>query len=213
MGDGMFGHLAKGIVLSKIDDLVNQGADKRAGFLAELKKASNATAYCQLLRGQANITAAEERYLNEKWYMPGGWWPDPDATFHVVHQGLVRALELAAEHNLPLDSYWLPAAPIGVIEVLICMSPVQVTRIILTPSTSEGPSVERPILRDMWVIKRQTESEPPPLDPKADEVIAFHAPTNQTIVTSRMRDIKDTEKYTMEWRKSNIGATKEVKGS
>ena len=204
MGDGMIGHLSKGIVLSKIDALVNHLGtgqprfDKRAAFLAALKDASNAIQYCQVLQDLAGVTADQVNYLNRKWYTSQGWWPgDPDATFHVVHQGLVNALELATQADLPLDSYWVPAAPAGVIEVLICKSAQQVTRIILTPATTEGPNQERPTRRNMWVIKPRTGAEPSTFDPKADEVIEPIAdvPTNPSTVTWRMRDMAATAAF------------------
>lgn len=209
MGDGMIGHLSKGIVLSKIDALVNHQTgtpdrgqpprfDKRAAFLDKLKEASSAIQYCQVLQDQAGVTVDQARYLNKMWYTKEGWWPGkPDATFHVVHQGLVNALELATQANLPLDSYWVPAAPAGVIEVLICKSAHQVTRIILTPSTTEGPDQERPIRRNMWVIKPRTGTEPTNFNSKADEVIETigNAPENPNAVTWRMRDMAATEAF------------------
>ena len=204
MGDGMIGHLSKGIVLSKIDALVNHTGtgqprfDRRAAFLAELKGASNAMEYCQVLRNQAEVTVDQANYLNKKWYTNQGWWPgNPDATFHVVHQGLVNALELATQADLPLDSYWVPAAPASVIEVLICKSAQQVTRIILTPSTTEGPNQERPTRRNMWVIKPRTGAEPSTFDPKADEVIEpiLNSPPNSNTVTWRMRDMEATATF------------------
>lgn len=204
MGDGMIGHLSKGIVLSKIDALVNHTGtgqprfDKRAEFLTALKAASDAIAYCQVLRDQAGVTADQANYLNKKWYTSEGWWPGkPDATFHVVHQGLVNALELATQANLPLDSYWVPAAPAGVIEVLICKSAQQVTRIIFTPSTTEGPNQERPIGRNMWVIKARTGTEPSQFAAKADEVIEpiGNVPANPNTVTWRMRDMEATAAF------------------
>ena len=204
MGDGMIGHLSKGIVLSKIDAHVNHTGtgqprfDKRAAFLDALKGASNAIDYCQVLQSLAGVSVDQAKYLNKKWYTNQGWWPgDSDATFHVVHQGLINALELATQADLPLDSYWVPAAPAGVIEVLICKSPHQVTRIILTPSTTEGPDQERPTRRNMWVIKPRTGPEPSPVDPKADEVVEpiVNAPTNPSTVTWRMRDMEATAAF------------------
>jgi len=208
MGDGMIGHLSKGIVLSKIDALVNHTVvdpktgklrfdNRRAEFLTALKAANNATEYCQVLQDLAEVTADQANYLFKKWYTDQGWWPgNPDATFHVVHQGLVNALEVATKAKLPLDSYWVPAAPPGVIEVLICKSVNQVTRIILTPSTPEGPNVERPIRRNMWVIKPHTGAEPAAFDEKADEVIEPIANlTNPRTVTWRMRDMDATAAF------------------
>jgi len=204
MGDGMIGHLSKGIVLSKIDALVNHTGtgqprfDRRAPFLAALKGASNAIQYCQVLQSLAGVAVDQAKYLNKKWYTSQGWWPgDPDTTFHVVHQGLINALELATQADLPLDSYWVPAAPPGVIEVLICKSPHQVTRIILTPPTNEGPKQERLTRRNMWVIKRRTGAEPSTFAPEADEVVEpiVNAPTNPSTVTWRMRDMEATAAF------------------
>ena len=83
------------------------------------------------------------------------------------------------------------------IEVLICKSINQVTRIILTPSTTEGPDQERPIGRNMWVIKPRTGTEPSEFAAKADEVIEpiGNVPANPNAVTWRMRDMAATAAF------------------
>ncbi len=200
MGEGVRGHISKGIVLTKVDALVNQTPergtefDRRSAFLAELYQADTHEKYRAVLERLAGVTPAESQYLGATWYDPGGWWPNPQAAFLVVRQGLIKAIELAGTYLL-LDSYWLPTAPPGVIEVMVCRSARQVTRIILTPP-SPAPIHRRPAERDIWVIKPRTGQEQPRLETD-DEVVES---VDGNTVTWRVRDMPDT----VSWRVRNV---------
>ena len=54
-----------------------------------------------------------------------------------MRKGLIKAVELVVEHNVPLEVYWICAGPEGHFEVANCVSPKQVTMLILTPSIPE----------------------------------------------------------------------------
>jgi len=193
MGEGIMGHLSKGVVLTKLDAAINHtnaaGAfDRRTQFLTDLRAANDPPKYCTLLQQFAHVSVAQANYLGAKWYQPGGWWPNPTEAFAVVHQGLIKALELAIQFNMRLDSYWLPASPPGVIEVLIAKSVCQITRIILTPPTNERATIPRPALRDMWLVKPRT-GNPPPLEDIHDEVVET---MDEKTITWRVRDLPET---------------------
>jgi len=196
MGEGVLGHISKGIVLTKVDAVVNHLAaagtsggpwfDLRQTFLESLRAANTEAAYRQVLESQALVSTDESNYLGETWYQPTGWWSNPAAIFAVVRRGLIKAIEMAGD-QLPLDSYWLPAAPSGVIEVIVCRSAQQVTRIILTPP-SGGPQHPRPTPREMWVVKPRIGQEQEGFE-TYDEVVES---ADGNVVTWRVRDMPNT---------------------
>ena len=167
MGQGVLGHISKGIILTKLDALLNHTDgkgqfDKRAAFLAALKaQAVTPDDYRNILVAQAGVTTAESKYLGDTWYSTGpeGWWQALQPVYPIVRQGLIKAIEEAGE-NLLVDSYWLPAASDGILEVIVARSERQVTRIILTPS-SPAPTMLRHTDAPMWVVKRKTGNEQP----------------------------------------------------
>ncbi len=168
MGQGVLGHLSKGIVLTKLDALLNHTDakgqfDKRAAFLAALKapEAGTPDAYRNILVAQAGVTPEESKYLGDTWYGTGpyGWWQALQPVYPIVRQGLIKAIE-EAKDTLLVDSYWLPAASDGILEVIVARSARQVTRIILTPS-SPAPTMLRHTDAPMWVVKRRTGNERP----------------------------------------------------
>jgi hypothetical protein len=164
MGEGVLGHISKGVIHTKVDALVNSKVgsqfDKRADFLKALvTEAHTADDYRAILEKQAGITVGESNYLRDTWYdtSASGWWPKLQPIYPILRQGLIKALREAGD-KLPLDSYWLPMGSDTGVEVIVCRSLQQVTRIILTPIT---PVPERPrsTLAPMWAIKRADGSE------------------------------------------------------
>jgi hypothetical protein len=159
MGDVPAGHISKGIIHARVDALVNHkdanGAfDKRAAFRAELTNATTADKYIELLKTQAGVLKEQADYLNAYFYKPGvRWWETIQPIFPILHQGLIKALEEAG-NTLLLDSYWMPVAGSEVVEVIICKSSTQVTRIFLTPPPGVGPSTPRTKPAPMWVVKK-----------------------------------------------------------
>lgn len=188
MGDGIVGHISKGPIHTKVDMLVNdKDRGKRATFLnAIINQANTPDAYRQILEAQAGVTPAESNYLRDTWYntSTGGFWPELQPIYQVLRQGLVKALQEAGQ-GLELASYWVPVGGDRVIETIIMRSPVQVTRIIVTPA-SPSSLRQRHTLADMWVVKPKT---------SASEVLGF-GPHDEVVesvdgnvVTWRRRDL------------------------
>jgi len=161
MGDVPEGHISKGVVHAAIDKLVNHkdlkgSFDQRAAFLAALRTVTTPDDYINLLKTQAGVTEDQADYLNEYFYVPGErWWESLQPIFPIRQQGLIKALEEAGD-TLLLDSYWLPAAGSETVEVIICKSATQVTRIFLTPPAGAGPSAQRTKPAPMWIVKKAT---------------------------------------------------------
>jgi len=155
--------MSKGVIHAKVDALVNSrdlkgGFDKRAAFLAALQKATTSDQYIQILKDQAGVTVKEADYLNEYFYEEGErWWEPLQPVFPILHQGLIKALEEAGD-TLLLDSYWLPAADAQTVEVIICKSDTQVTRIFHTPPPGEGPQSMRTKPAPIWILKAKGDS-------------------------------------------------------
>ena len=80
-----------------------------------------------------------------------------------VSHRFVKALEEIGDRLL-LDSYWLPAASAQAVEVIICKSATQVTRIFLTPPVppGAGPMNTRHTDAPMRVVCAQTKPEEQP---------------------------------------------------
>jgi hypothetical protein len=182
--ESMSAPIVKGLVHQAIDDVVNRDAATRAAFLEDLKALQppgedHTDAYLGILTRHApqlqevNIPGLGPfrllDYLHDTWYNPqdqptrpprwgaNGFWP---AELHpiepITRQGLIAALELATEKQLPLDSYWVARG--DRVETLILCAPQQVTRLLMTPP---GPKPSRPDLlgnfADIRVIKWGTE--------------------------------------------------------
>jgi hypothetical protein len=111
-------------------------------------------------------------YLHDAWYNPrglpkprtprmknmDGFWPgEYHPTEPLVRLGLIKALELAIEANLPLASYWLAAG--NTFETVVLRDTHQVTRLLMTPPTPEPSHPERLWnAAHVWVVKgRQQE--------------------------------------------------------
>jgi hypothetical protein len=162
MGDVVVaGAISKGVIHVKVDAVVNHtdGAgkfDRREGFLQALRQAVAPTDYGTLLETQAGALRAETTYLRDVFYTtPNGWGADGGSVFAILRLGLIRAIEEAGSTRL-LDSYWLAASE-KVVETIICRSPIQVTRIFLTPPIPMTPENSRKRHTDapMWVVTPQ----------------------------------------------------------
>ncbi len=163
----MSGAISKGVIHKKIDDLVNEKDGgrfvKREAFLNALRHATSPAAYLKLLEVQAGATRDEITYLRTKFYTtPNAWRGDGKAVYHILHVGLIKALEEAGD-RLPLDSYWLAAAGGKTTESIISKSPTQVTRIFLTPPVPMPPAASaRQLVRHtdvpMWVVASRSDA-------------------------------------------------------
>jgi hypothetical protein len=148
------GYLAKGAIHKKVDPLVGgrNNLERRQALLTALKDWSRD--YIQILMEYTGLTRAEADYLRKTWYNPrGGWWPEHQPIEPIIRQSLITAIELAAERNLPLDSYWLAVG--DQFQVIVACSDHQVTRLILTPPAPEAAADRTRLTAEMaiWVIK------------------------------------------------------------
>lgn len=108
------------------------------------------------------------KYLHDTWYNPSdelkprepifkglnGFWPAKHhPTEPLIREGLIAAIELATERNLPLDSYWIDTG--DRVETIILCNTQQITRIIMTPP-SPSPRFPEILMNfaDIRIIKR-----------------------------------------------------------
>lgn len=185
MGDeGLFGNTSKGPVHTAIDAWVNyhdQGVYVlRQAFLDALNDEaqdyvdilSNDDAqwkqpYRKIFDTLPKVSEGQAEYLRNFWYNTRtGWWHDRQPIQPIIRQGLIKAIELAMERKLPLDSYWVTMGDIPqagqYFHVIITCSPQQVTRLILTP-LSDPPDQDH-LARltqpaDIWVVKRRSTTD------------------------------------------------------
>ena len=169
--EGTFAPMLKGPVHKAVDNVVNSQDvhghyDKRGVFLDGLKalqppERDHTVGYLDLLmqpvrHGGAGVSRRQAEYLGEYWYGRDSFWSHYRYAFHptepIVRLGLIKAIELATQFNLPLDSYWVAAGE--VFNTLVIHDAQQITRIVLTPPT---PPHENPAALfnygDIWVIK------------------------------------------------------------
>jgi hypothetical protein len=106
-------------------------------------------------------------YLHDSWYNPlgtpkprsprvnvDGFWPalPYHPTEPIVRLGLIKAIELVIETDLPLASYWLAAG--STFETIVIRDTHQVTRLLLTPPTPPPSHPERLWnAAHVWVVK------------------------------------------------------------
>ena len=79
-------------------------------------------------------TEADEQHLREDWLGEGGrgWWPKQPMEA-MLRAGMVRAIQLLREHDLPLASYWRVGKDTRQVQITFALSPQQITLVISTP--------------------------------------------------------------------------------
>ena len=162
MGEGLGGHITRGLTNQKVDLVVNakNGGQfhQRQAFLDAVKGAADAQAYLVVLKAHAKISDGEFTYLRDNWYDEGpqGFWSWLQPIYPILKQGLVKAIE-AAGQTLPMVTLW---APVGSqVEVVVHKSESQVSRIVLTPPTPFPATMNRTRRTDLWVVRRGSEHE------------------------------------------------------
>jgi hypothetical protein len=96
----------------------------------------------------------EERHVRDDWFGEGGkgWWPKQpmEALFR---KGMIRAIELLREHDLPLASYWHLGRRTRRVQITFVVGAHQITLLISTPlprlRDPRGRAVVNP---KVWVI-------------------------------------------------------------
>jgi hypothetical protein len=134
----MPGHVAKGEILRKLDQVLND-AQKRAQFLARIRaKRPDGSWNEELVEVASNmlpLTPAEKKHLVGHWFDEyGGWWPRQQPTDIVLRLGLIQAIGLATRTPpaARFDCYWV--CGVDAFELVSCVAPGQVTLLIFTPN-------------------------------------------------------------------------------
>lgn len=151
----MPGHVAKGAILAKLDEALNDlgPGGKRAEFHQRISARDGGKWTEDLVTVAASIlplSALEEAHLRQDWFDPHhGWWLKQQPLDIVVRLGLIHAIELAngevgEEDDVddeaggdapttirPIAFYWVCGVP-G-FALTSCVSDAQVTTIFITP--------------------------------------------------------------------------------
>jgi hypothetical protein len=193
MGDGIAGHISKGIVHQLVDACINHKNqsgtfDKRDAFLQGLNAAYTSQQYRALIEAQANVPAGASQYLGTVWYNETGTgnWQSLQPIYSILRVGLIKAITLAGTNRF-LDSYWLPLTGFPFVEVIVTRSPTQVLRLILTPP-SEAPGMKRTEDADMWVVRKRTSPQEVRGFETIDQLVEDVTEGDVPIVTWRRRE-------------------------
>jgi len=97
-----------------------------------LRKAGSLAKVCARFGLFAN--EAEERHVREDWFGEGGkgWWPK-EPMEALLRKGMIRAIELLREHDVPLSSYWRVGKDTRRVQITFAISAHQITLVISTP--------------------------------------------------------------------------------
>jgi hypothetical protein len=96
----------------------------------------------------------DERHLREDWLGEGGhgWWPK-EPMEAMLRTGMIRAVQLLRQYDLPLASYWRVGKGMPHVQITFAVSRQQITLVISTPPprvrAARGRVVRNP---KIWVI-------------------------------------------------------------
>jgi len=99
---------------------------------------------------------AEEQHVREDWFGEGGkgWWPK-EPMEALFRKGMIRAIELLREHDLPLASYWRVGKDTRRVQITFAVSPYQITLVISTPPPRVRRARGRSVVhRGVWIVTR-----------------------------------------------------------
>jgi len=117
-----------------------------------LRKAGTLAKVCARFGLFAN--EAEERHVREDWFGEGGkgWWPK-EPMEALLRKGMIRAIELLREHDVPLASYWRIGKDTRRVQITFTISAHQVTLVISTPPPRVRRASGRLVVnRRVWYI-------------------------------------------------------------
>ena len=134
------GTVTKGTVHKKVEQLVNGSQEALEKLLTALK--DPAQKYVDILQSLAGLTPPEAVHLSQSWYEPQCWWPALHPMEPLVRQSLIKALEVARDRRLPINSYWITAG--NQFRVIVIHDNFQVWRLIFTPPPQGGASQTPP---------------------------------------------------------------------
>jgi uncharacterized membrane protein len=130
--------VSKPAVLRRMDALARDPAVMQAAL-----EAIRANPDLQLLdlgvqHGYVENTDAEAGHLRRDWFdSTEGWWHHLPPIEPVLRQAFIKAAELALEHKLPVDSYWIRRG--DTFEVAVCQSDHQITLLFMSPEIPWAP--------------------------------------------------------------------------
>jgi hypothetical protein len=81
----------------------------------------------------------------------GDWWPDQPVD-NILRAGMIRAIEVALELELPLETTWVHGGPR--FQVYVLQGAHQVTALVLTPSTPPNAAPQG-LHREIQVIRER----------------------------------------------------------
>jgi len=171
------GHVAKGEILRKLDEVLNDAA-RRAQFLARIRAkkpdGSWSEGLVEVAASALPLTPAERTHLAEDWFDEcGSWWPRFQPTDVVLRLGLIQAIGLATR-SAPaarLDCYWV--CGVEAFELVSCVAPTQVTVLIFTPSAPVSERLRRDFTHsaqrvEIYTVRRRSRG-PGEFQVQADE--------------------------------------------
>ncbi len=142
----MPGHLSKGTILAKLDEVLEKPGDSRRAELLQRLEARNpdrtwTEPVVEVLEDVLGLDRGEVAHLRNHWFDERkGWWSTQQPIDIIVRLGLIHVIQLAdaviGSHKgtepRPVDCYWMCGT--RDVTVSACVSPAQVTAIILTPA-------------------------------------------------------------------------------
>jgi hypothetical protein len=133
----MPGYVGKGDIMRKLDALLNDNT-KRGQFLNRIKaKKADGSWKEDLVDVGADmlpLTQKEAKHLRDHWFAEyESWWPKQQPADIVMRLGLIQAIGLGTRTATALrfDVNWVCGIPD--VQLTSCVSPGQVTVLILTP--------------------------------------------------------------------------------
>jgi uncharacterized membrane protein len=143
--------ISKPPVLRRLDEL-SRNLLATEPFLRALKTSPNSPLVDLAIAHKCIEEGEQARCLRQRWFdREQGWWKDLPPAEPIVRKGVIRAAEMALEHKLPLDCYWVLGG--DQIKVAICKSGQQITVLFLSPLPPADVSLARFPARgpDVWV--------------------------------------------------------------
>ena len=118
-------------------------------------------------------SARDEAHLREDWFdeTHRGWWRHAQPIEPIFRTGLIKAVELVRDLDLPIDAYWVRTDHArSPVRVTLGVSNEQITFLFQSPHPRVRPGVRGPKLvvdRSIWVIERDKKGKVVPKNVKS----------------------------------------------
>jgi len=112
--------------------------------------------------------------VREDWFGEGGkgWWPK-EPMEALLRKGMIRAIELLREHDVPLVSYWRIGKDTRHVQITFAISAHQITLLISTPPPRVRRASGRLVVnRRVWYVAHDARNKVRPIQgrmPTPDE--------------------------------------------